>query len=1488
MSLYFYRHEDNTITQHLNGSSTTIDSDAPYSGSRTVSLNQDGSYRFCYSATGYNGPKYSDRPPSGEIKTVSTCRDVAVTSTPPTLSYPSLDSDGVYTISWSSRTGADRYELYRRLNGGSWSRIYNSSGTSFSESGRSNGDYQYRVRACTPDMCSGYKTGHTMVVELTPSVPASINVPTYVSSSSASISWASSSGATRYELQQSKDGGSWPSGPTYSGSATSTSVGGLLHGSVYRYRVRACNSTCSGYQYSGDLEVYFLPGTPSPSVSPGTSLNGQYTVSWNTMPFATSYQLVRDSGTVVYSGAGLSKSFTGIGNGSYRYKVRACNAKNSCSAYSSLVTVTVDRDVNVPALSVAPATSIDGTLTLSWTEVTKGGLSVEYQVVNGANTEIYRGTALSHQISNLGDGSYCYRVRALTATDQSAYSAQACATVALLQPPPAPAYITVPSSTGESYSVSWPSAARADSYRLQRRFNAGSWVTVYNGSGRSYNYSATPPVYGTHDYRVQAINQAGSSGYSGIYSVTLEVDPTVQIRKQLYYNEADAVPAQDENPAQGIYSRDKAAFRYLDLMYIVDANTNTVINRFASGNATAAFSTLYDTAERDRASDVETFIFEQLTQYPDNENLQRFTLDVYYDRAVAEMILANEALDEARISRLRNEAVSVEVGHLDTAHQLLSDALEQYDSLLQYVPQFLVQWGPSRGQISPRYYDPNDLAQKDVTPENLLFSGYKDITMLYQLMSRVASTKVQQARLAVVAGQTNTTILAQMMQEMDTLRSELVTRETELRALFPNTDFTQVSGFSGLPEAVSEWQSHIGDLENAVSWLAGETNILGLPHDATLLVQGYGIDGNTEFDSFNALSDFLGNNTSGPITSAENSLATAETSYDNYRHNADTLATEYTDRHQQLGNWLFSLLGVDFPSDCFEEACVIVSEEAQEGSEISLQSSNIDIAQIALDRNLQRMEDLLAAIEIEIERRAAEEGIVDAQSKIILDYGSQQASIAQQIAKVRQKAEKSRQRSGFFKAAVGAVVAVYTGNWALLAQATEQVMENRRNIKTIKEVGKLEAESARLAAEERAALNDTTNQLLDVQSKARVRNMWLEANTIALDIAQSEATLEQEIERLAGMLNQAQRVVNQIFTANSDLAQRYFADPIHGSRLTTDMLRAERHFEEAQKWLFYTTSALEYKWQEPFIGPVSRARKEAIYTLRSAEELRDFYSELVSFDQLRNLSGTQQATDTFSIKDHVFGYVDDIGGIAQTYPHPDPVQQGGPELSPQVAFQEKLRLLSRTFGEDVWITVEFSSAKELPRSNFFLGPVVSGSGDLACLATGGNYLDKIETIALNVPLLYGASSETETPAYLTYGGTSFLRSKTPGTLVVNAEGEVGIQDELITNSARFWDVVEGTQLAFRNSYRVSMAANLDVFNSGSGSSSTVTSVFKERSVAATGWRLSIKLADRFGPLVDIDAMEDIELIFNHRYKSRNIDTCGGGGGGPLSVDPVSE
>ncbi|MCZ8497824.1 hypothetical protein O9929_03330 [Vibrio lentus] len=43
----------------------------------------------------------------------------------------------------------------------------------------------------------------------------------------------------------------------------------------------------------------------------------------------------------------------------------------------------------------------------------------------------------------------------------------------------------------------------------------------------------------------------------------------------------------------------------------------------------------------------------------------------------------------------------------------------------------------------------------------------------------------------------------------------------------------------------------------------------------------------------------------------------------------------------------------------------------------------------------------------------------------------------------------------------------------------------------------------------------------------------------------------------------------------------------------------------------------------------------------------------------------------------------------------------------------------------------FSTVKELPRSNFFQGPVVAGNDDLTCLADAGTYLDKLDGIGIN-------------------------------------------------------------------------------------------------------------------------------------------------------------
>jgi hypothetical protein len=68
-------------------------------------------------------------------------------SSPYLYSISNSDRDGSYSLSWSSVTGADSYQLQEQKYGGSWNTIYTGTNTSKSRSAQSAGTWCYRVRA---------------------------------------------------------------------------------------------------------------------------------------------------------------------------------------------------------------------------------------------------------------------------------------------------------------------------------------------------------------------------------------------------------------------------------------------------------------------------------------------------------------------------------------------------------------------------------------------------------------------------------------------------------------------------------------------------------------------------------------------------------------------------------------------------------------------------------------------------------------------------------------------------------------------------------------------------------------------------------------------------------------------------------------------------------------------------------------------------------------------------------------------------------------------------------------------------------------------------------------------------------------------------------------------------------------------------------------------------------------------------------------------
>ena len=99
---------------------------------------------------------------------------VTISDTPPPvpgpITGPNSSINGAYTLSWGPSDSDTHYELQERMNGGPWltGPTVTTNSTSYSVSGKRTGIYDYRVRACTSSICSGWTAVKTVDVTIPP------------------------------------------------------------------------------------------------------------------------------------------------------------------------------------------------------------------------------------------------------------------------------------------------------------------------------------------------------------------------------------------------------------------------------------------------------------------------------------------------------------------------------------------------------------------------------------------------------------------------------------------------------------------------------------------------------------------------------------------------------------------------------------------------------------------------------------------------------------------------------------------------------------------------------------------------------------------------------------------------------------------------------------------------------------------------------------------------------------------------------------------------------------------------------------------------------------------------------------------------------------------------------------------------------------------------------------------------------------------------
>ncbi|MEW9625817.1 hypothetical protein [Rhodanobacter geophilus] len=467
----------------------------------------------------------------------------------PTVTVPTGTINGPYTVSWTATAGATGYTVQESLNGGAWSTIAtNTTATSIGRPGTTTGSYTYQVEASDTYGTAGWSATSAAVSVDTafgtmPAPVPTLSVPAASNDGSATVSWTAASPVTGYTLQQSSNGGSsWTT--VYSGTATSATVTGLANGS-YTYQLQACNnpadgSVCTGWVTGGTLVVTHPPsGAPSLTV-PMSSPTGSYTVSWGNVATATSYTLqVSSNGgstwSTATSGSAMSWGASGQGNGSYVYRVEACNV-GGCGPWSGTGTTTVLLPpASAPSLSV-PASNTTGSYTVSWGSVaTATSYTLQRSIDSSGWSTVQSSSATSWTASGQTTGTYGYRVQACNASGCGPWSGTGTTNV-LLPPGSAPSLSVPASSYTGAYTVSWGSVATASSYTLQEQVNGGAWSTKQSSSATSWSTSGRGD--GSYGYRVQACNTSGCGPWSGTGTTTVLLPPAAPA----YVSAPDSVP----------------------------------------------------------------------------------------------------------------------------------------------------------------------------------------------------------------------------------------------------------------------------------------------------------------------------------------------------------------------------------------------------------------------------------------------------------------------------------------------------------------------------------------------------------------------------------------------------------------------------------------------------------------------------------------------------------------------------------------------------------------------------------------------------------------------------------------------------------------------------------------------------------------------------------------------------------------------------------
>jgi len=382
-----------------------------------------------------------------------------------------------------------------------------------------------------------------------PTVPTNL-VTTVVSPAQINLSWTASTdnvGVTGYKVERCQGASCSNFAQIATPTATTLNDTGLTGSTSYSYRVRATDA-------AGNLSTYSTlatMATPAPTLTAppnlaatpasSTQINLTWSASTETGGTISGYLVERCSGAgcanfsqiatptaTSYNDPGLTSST------SYSYRVRATDATNNLSPYSSTASSTTPHSSPSAPANLAASAAGPVQINLSWTASTEPGGTITLYLIErcqgaGCSGFAQVGTSATTSFSDTGltgSTSYSYRVRASdTLNNLGPYSSTATAATAtptLTPPSGLTASAVGPSQIDLSWTASSESGGTISKYLVERCLGAGCSSFAQVGTSTTTSFNDTALLGSTsYTYRVRATDAANNlSPYSSTATAT--------------------------------------------------------------------------------------------------------------------------------------------------------------------------------------------------------------------------------------------------------------------------------------------------------------------------------------------------------------------------------------------------------------------------------------------------------------------------------------------------------------------------------------------------------------------------------------------------------------------------------------------------------------------------------------------------------------------------------------------------------------------------------------------------------------------------------------------------------------------------------------------------------------------------------------------------------------------------------------------------------